>query len=124
MEDDGLPMRASGEWVNRKHHFLRRYCDMFTKGMHKKWPHLAFMDLMAGPGTCVIRESGLIVPGSPFVALDYDFDQYIFFESSKQDKSALSQRVQRHSKQVKCQITGGDWVASIMKESFHAPRGL
>lgn len=64
MDDDGLLMRESGEWIKRKHHFLDRYCNMFTQSMKGKW-HRLYIDVMAGPGRCRIKSSGEICPGSP-----------------------------------------------------------
>src|SRR6476469_9872363 len=62
LEPDGLPVRDSGEWVKRKHHFLGRYCHMFTEWMKHKWRgQLNYIDLMAGPGRCRITTSRELV---------------------------------------------------------------
>lgn len=34
---DGLPVRTVSEWNDRKHHFLRRYMEIFAVGMRKRW---------------------------------------------------------------------------------------
>ena len=40
--------------------------------MRKKFK-LVYLDVMAGPGRCKIEETNEEFPGSPLVALDYDF---------------------------------------------------
>src|SRR5262249_38344737 len=108
MDDDGLPVRDSGEWVKRKHHYLRRYCDMFATSMKGKWP-LTYLDLLAGPGKCRIRRTKELVPGSPFVALDYPFDRFVFFESESDVAAALSSRVEGHEKASQCIVVQRRW---------------
>src|SRR5438128_1264177 len=120
MEDDSLSMRDSGEWIKRKHHFLDRYCDMFTKSMRGKW-HRIYLDLMAGPGRCQIRESGEIAPGSPFVALERDFDEYRFYEADPQLADALRQRVAGHSKADRCDVAEANWIEEVTSSGFRLP---
>ena len=76
---DGLPARNSGDWAKRKHHYLRKYCDITTRSMRKKW-RLIYLDVMAGPGLCKIEETGEEFPGSPLVALEHDFSEYVLIE--------------------------------------------
>jgi hypothetical protein len=33
---DGLPVRKSGDWAERKHHYLNNYCGITTVSMRKK----------------------------------------------------------------------------------------
>lgn len=65
---DGLPARASGDWIRRKHHYLARYCAITATGMKNKFRERVFVDVMSGPGTCKIKETGAELPGSPLVA--------------------------------------------------------
>ena len=76
---DGLPVRISGEGRERKHHYLKNYCGITTVSMRKKFK-LVYLDVMAGPGRCKIEETNEEFPGSPLVALDHDFAEYIFIE--------------------------------------------
>jgi len=122
MVDDGLRVRESGEWIKRKHHFLDRYCDMFTRSMEGKW-HRLFVDVMAGPGRCQIKPSGEISPGSPFVALARDFDEYRFFEASPDLVDALRQRVAVHPKADRCKVIEADWTQAVTTPAFILPRG-
>jgi len=86
---DNLSIRRSGPWISKKHHFLKKYADIFSKGMKKKWPQMTFIDLFAGPGRCWIEATHEEVDGSPLLALGYDFTHYIFMEQDEEDYKAL-----------------------------------
>jgi three-Cys-motif partner protein len=120
MDDDGLLMRESGEWIKRKHHYLDRYCDMFTKAMKGKW-HRIYLDPMAGPGRCRIKGSGEITPGSPFVALERDFDEYRFYEADRELADALRGRVATHPKADRCQVVQANWIEAVTSPGFRLP---
>jgi hypothetical protein len=36
--NDGFPVRSSGIWAKEKLYYLEHYLDIFSIGMHKKWP--------------------------------------------------------------------------------------
>jgi three-Cys-motif partner protein len=77
--------------------------------MKSKW-RLVYLDVMAGPGRCKIKDSGDEFPGSPFVALEHEFSQYIFIEEDKGLADALRQRVAKHPKAKKAKIYSESWV--------------
>jgi three-Cys-motif partner protein len=106
---DGLPARKSGKWAKRKHHYLRNYCGITTKSMRSKWK-LVYLDVMAGPGRCKIKETGEEFPGSPLVALDHEFAEYILLEDSAPLADALRQRVAAHPKARKVKIHNQSWL--------------
>ena len=106
---DGLPARKSGEWAKRKHHYLGNYCGITTVAMRNKW-RLVYLDVMAGPGRCRIKETGDEFPGSPLVALDHDFAQYVFIEDTPELSDALKQRVAKHPKAQQVQVITESWV--------------
>jgi three-Cys-motif partner protein len=124
MENDGLAMRESGEWVKRKDHYLRRYCEMFTVAMKGKWKQLTYLDLLAGPGRCVVKNTGEILPGSPLIALEYDFDWYEFYDSEAAFADALKIRVADHEKASQCRVCNVRWEDAVLSPSFHLPDGL
>jgi three-Cys-motif partner protein len=64
--------------------------------MKSRWDCLVYIDLFAGAGRALIRETKKIVPASPLVALDIPkpFSKYIFCELEPDKLSALKQRVQ------------------------------
>jgi len=94
-EDDGLPMRESGEWVAEKLDYLERYINIFETSMHQKqWRARHYIDLFAGPGKCVVPETGSIYLGSPLLSLttSYPFTGYFFVEMDPENVAALQQR--------------------------------
>lgn len=103
---DGLPVRPSGPWIGRKHFYLKRYADIFTRGMHRKWP-LTFIDLFAGPGRCVLKD-GSETEGSPLISLNFDFDRYIFIEKNSGDFDALRKRCSNSPKASSIGFVPGD----------------
>ena len=105
---DGLPIRKSGEWAKSKHHYLKNYCGITTISMRNKFK-LVYLDVMAGPGRCKIEETGEEFPGSPMIALNHDFSQYIFIEDEPDLAAALKQRVAKHSKAGKVKIISQNW---------------
>jgi three-Cys-motif partner protein len=106
---DGLVVRKSGEWAKRKHHFLKNYCGITTVSMRHKF-RLVYLDVMAGPGRCRIEESNEEFPGSPLVALGYEFAEYIFIEEDPKSADALKERVAKHSKASKVRIIPENWI--------------
>ncbi len=133
---DGLPVRDSGKWAKRKLHFLRNYCGITTVSVGKKFPNgVVYLDVMAGPGRCMIKETREEFQGSPLVALDYDFAKYIFIESEPALVDALKQRMAGHRKSDKIEIILGDWItiaesgrlkfdASTLVVAFVDPTGI
>jgi three-Cys-motif partner protein len=106
---DGLPVRKSGEWAKRKHHFLKNYCGITTVSMRNRFK-LVYLDVMAGPGRCWIEETNEEFPGSPIASLGYDFAEYIFIEENPESAGALSHRVSSHPKKSKIKILQNNWI--------------
>lgn len=124
MEPDNLVARPSGDWVKRKHHYLRRYCEIVAVSMKGKWRDLTYIDLLAGPGRCVIRDSGELVPGSPLAAMDFPFTKFLFYEESAEFHQALLERVNRHEKAALCEAIHADWTQVVLAPGFRLPEGL
>src|SRR6266481_4192890 len=95
---DGLPARESGGWIETKHHYLDRYCGIFSTGMKNRWAKRVFIDVMAGPGICKIRDTGQEMDGSPLIALKHPFTDYTFVENHPISCDALKKRVNDHPK--------------------------
>lgn len=68
LDSQGLPARSVGAWSEEKLHYVRRYCQIFNAGMHKKWPTRVYIDLFSGPGRCVIKDTGTEIDASPLIA--------------------------------------------------------
>jgi three-Cys-motif partner protein len=109
MASDGLLARKSGKWAKRKHHYLGNYCGITTKAMRNKFK-LVYVDVMAGPGRCKRDDNGEEFPGSPLVALEHDFSQYILIEDDPALAQALRARVASHPKARKIEIIEDSWI--------------
>jgi three-Cys-motif partner protein len=106
-----LPCRCVGDWTEDKHFYLRRYCDIFTSGMKKKWPKLLYVDLFAGPGRCRVRPAGTILDGSPLIALAAGFTHLAFVELSEECADALERRLRPAT--AACRVIRGDANAAV-----------
>lgn len=94
-QDDGLPMRESGEWVAEKLDYLERYTAIFENSMHgKPWRARHYIDLFAGPGKCVVPKTKQVYLGSPLLALTtpHPFTGYFFVDLEANNIAALRQR--------------------------------
>jgi len=114
LASDGLLARKSGDWAKRKHHYLRNYCGITTRAMKSRF-RLVYLDVMAGPGSCINEDTKEEFPGSPFIALEHDFAQYILIEDSVELADALRQRVDSHPKRAKVKVLTDNWV-NVLKE--------
>ena len=96
---------------------------------------LVYLDVMAGPGRCKIEETNEEFPGSPLVALDHDFAEYIFIEEEPESVNALKQRIANHPKARKIKIIAENWIevvksgrlnfdASSLEVAFVDPTGI
>ncbi len=109
LANDGLLARKSGDRARRKHHYLRNYCGITTKAIRGKL-RLVYLDVMAGPGLCKIKETGKEFAGSPLVALDHEFDQFILIEDTPELAEALKQRIARHPKAKRAKVIAESWL--------------
>lgn len=60
--EDGLPVMKVGAWSEEKHVALSRYVDSARKA-RAKWGYTSFIDLFAGPGRVLNRDSKIISDG-------------------------------------------------------------
>src|SRR6266542_2815341 len=95
LDADGLPARCVGDWYADKLFYMRQYAGIFTKGMKKKWAHLAYLDPFAGPGRCCVKPSGKFDDGSPLIALGLGFTHYYLSDLSKDVATPLDTRTKR-----------------------------
>jgi three-Cys-motif partner protein len=108
LASDGLPARQTGPWVHEKKFYLERYLSIFSRGVGPKWNgKLSYIDLFAGPGRSVIRDTGEEVDGSPFVALNCDFARYVFVDLPDV-VDTLRIRVANHPKWASISLIEGD----------------
>jgi len=106
---DGLVVRPSGVWIKQKYYYLKRYLDIFSKGMKNKWAgNLTYIDLFAGPGRCLIESTNQEENGSALIALQYDFKKYVFTEESTELIRALEKRCKDSPKITKIKFLEGN----------------
>ena len=128
-QDDGLLMRETGAWAAEKLDYLARYIDVFETAMRRKWPVRNYVDLLAGPGKNIVRDSGTILLGSPLLALTatYPFTGYFFTDRLDENTKALQQRctASPHSQRVDirtgdCNDLVDDIVAHIRQDDWRS----
>ncbi len=121
---DGLPARASGDWIRRKHHYLDRYCGITASGMKNRFGERVFVDVMAGPGVCKVKTTGEEFPGSPLIAMKHDFTKFVFVESDPELAAALQKRIDTHPKARLATVISGDWTQAAAEGRLKFERGL
>lgn len=113
---DGLPIRDSGVWIDKKHKPLVYYSEIFNQAMKDKpWNERIYFELFAGPGRCFVRETKEEQHGSPLQVLETNFTKYIFVEMNKDAAEALAARIGQHPNASKVEIWCGDCVEAIEK---------
>jgi len=92
---DGELAIKVGPWAKEKLIYIKGLCDIFNVGMKNLWPTRAYVDLFAGPGTCVVEKTGEEIPGSPIIALSCKtpFTHYFFNDIKPELTWALESRV-------------------------------
>ena len=121
---DGLPARQSGDWIRRKHHYLDRYCGITATGMKNSFSERVFVDVMAGPGICKIKDTGEEFPGSPLIALKHDFTRFVFIETDSELADALERRIAAHPKAPLATVIRRDWTQVAAEGRLKFPRAL
>lgn len=118
-EDDGMPLPEVGQQSSKKHEKIGTYCKIFSTSMKRSWNTRLYLDLFSGGGKCKIRDTDLVIPGSPLIALNVDdpFDQYIFCEKNEDYISALEQRQKQYFPDRKCDFVCGD-INNCLEEIF------
>lgn len=113
--DDELPLRCIGFWTKEKLYYLQRYMSIFNSAMKGKWPKRAYVELFAGPGFGIIRDSGDVIHGSPLLAIDQanPFTRYIFVDINPDAILALEKRIQRVRPAADVKFITGDCNSSI-----------
>jgi len=108
-QNDGLCIPEVGEHSKYKHHFIRRYIDVFTTAMKDKgWAGLHYIDLFAGAGVERLRTSRKLDWGSPLIAAQapHPFTKLHLCEEVAQKHSALKTRVKQF--RPDSQVLNGD----------------
>ncbi len=112
---DNLPVRCFGFWAKDKLYYLERYMNIFNSAMKMKWPKRAYVELFAGPGLGIVRDSGNILRGSPLIALDQPvpFARHIFVDINPDAIDALSKRTKSLKPAADVKLIMGDCNSSV-----------
>jgi len=119
--------------------FLESFVDITTRAMADKpqWEGLVYVDLFAGPGICVLKESGRRLPGSVLIAAHAPkpFRKIIACELDAQMASACEARLNAAGAGTRSHVLVGDCneraaeIASLIPDrtltlAFVDPTGL
>ena len=110
LEADGLHTPSVGEWAYKKYLRVWMYDQIVSRGMKNKWGERVYVDLFAGAGRALLRDSGRTVPSSALLALEVNdpFDRYIFCEADPVRMQALQQRVRAAAPGADVHFVAGD----------------
>lgn len=95
LHEDGYPLLSLGPWARHKLYYLEYYLSLFTVGMKNKWAQRAYIDIFAGPGLCLMRDSADgVIDGSPLIALKQKvpFTHHVFVDTDPRHTKALEAR--------------------------------
>jgi len=108
--DDGLVTPKVGPWSLKKHHYLKRYIEIFTKSMTPQgWGSLHYIDLFAGAGIEQIK-GGSLEWGSPLIAAQApkQFKQLHLCDNDKEKYEVLCKRLEQFPQRTEPQLILGD----------------
>ena len=124
---DGLPVQCVGPWVEDKYFFLERYLNASCKARRKfsEPGNAVFIDLFAGPGRCIIKDSGKEIISGGIRALQREeapFNESRYFEINKDNKEALEKRISGvrgvYIKEGDSNILVNDLTADLLKKPY------
>jgi three-Cys-motif partner protein len=104
-----------------KYEHVQTYAQLFARVTKKGWKHRVYLDLFAGAGRSLLRDSRRIVASSPTIALEIEggFDHFIFCEAERKKLDALKHRVERDHPSADVRYILGD-VNEKVEEIFKA----
>ncbi len=110
LPDDGLFTPEVGEWSVTKYRLVSFFASVFATSMKAKWDARVYIDLFAGAGKARIKNTKIIVPASPLLALSIadKFDKYIFCEADQINMNALKERTTKENHSVPVDFIEGD----------------
>ena len=122
---DGLPVLVQGPWSKDKLHFVSYFSTLFNGGMKNHWRTRAYVDLFAGPGRCIDRETGVEYDGSPLLALECrtPFTHLFFNDIEDSFVSALMTRQERRHPDSNVEYFNLDCNQAAQKIAAQLPPG-
>jgi three-Cys-motif partner protein len=122
-DDDGMAAPEVGAWAEEKYRRLGMYAEIFSTGMKNRWGTRVYLDLFAGPGHAVIRETKQRILTSPLLALQvpHQFDKYIFCDADSKSLECLKSRVRHLAPTVDAAFEPGDVNIRAKDIAAHIP---
>lgn len=97
----------------KKIYHLVQYFGIFSKGMHRIWPSLNYIEICSGPGRCITRNNGQEINGTALSVLKDDgmvhIDKAIFIDYNSKTVDILNQRITNASLGSKAKAICGDF---------------
>jgi len=98
--EDSLPVQCVGKWVESKYYFLVKFLNA-SKEVRRKFSkegNAIYIDLFAGPGRCIIRNSKKEIPNGgmrviEFSEIEVPFNNLYFFDKENINIKAFKIRV-------------------------------
>jgi len=124
IKNDGLPIETVGHWSAEKYKLIQHYVSQFATSMKNKWDTRIYIDLFAGCGVSIIKETATIVPASPLLAMNIrdPFDQYIFCDIDGDKLNTLKKRTKRLFPDLSTQFIPGDVNVTTNQILYHVPK--
>lgn len=115
LTDDGLLTPEVGSWAEEKYRYVAYYNELFSTSMKEKWDCRVYIDLFAGAGRSIIRNTNKILIGSPLLALNVtnQYDKYIFCEKEDESFQALQARIEGSYEEDGIKLIHGDCNESV-----------
>lgn len=108
--EDDFDLMEVNEWTLQKNSIIYEYSALFSTGMKIKWDHRIYVDLYAGTGKVITKESQKVLYGSPLLAMEVKdkFDKYILCEKDKKNYKSLKSRVENFYSDLDVTVIHGD----------------
>ncbi|MCW5766876.1 MAG: three-Cys-motif partner protein TcmP [Phycisphaeraceae bacterium] len=125
--DDHRPTRSVGGWTEDKLFFWHRYVQITATAMvgNPRFPGgVAYVDLFAGPGVCVVRDTLKRLPGSPLIAAyaPKPLSRIIACELDKANAAACEERLAETPAADRCVVLAGDCNTQVDRVIHELPK--
>jgi len=118
---DGLPALIIKPHTRYKLHAIGRYIQQFTTALKDTFSERNYIDLLSGPGKCLVRGTNEEIFGSPLLALTtrYPFSHYYFGDIDRNHLVALRKRSEWLATSSTKQFFEGDCNQTVVRILQH-----
>jgi three-Cys-motif partner protein len=125
-EYDGvLECSEVSRYAEEKYRHIANYTELFATSMKRRWDCRVYLDLYAGAGLSRIKNTQIVLRGSPLLALTVPdpFDLYIFCEEDPKKLDALKLRAERYAPEANIRFVQGNCNSKIDEICSLIPKG-